>query len=56
MMCREYDVQLNDVDKYVEQKCTRAVYLVFGEMTFCLIQFRQNDVRVNDVSEKTTFS
>ena len=30
----------------------RTVYLVFGEMTFCFIQFRQNDVRANDVTEK----
>ena len=28
------------------------VYLVFGEMTFCFIQFRQNDVRANDVTGK----
>ena len=26
--------------------------LVFGEMTFCFIQFRQNDVRANDASGK----
>ena len=31
---------------------TRAVFLVFGEMTFCFIQFRLNDVRANAVSGK----
>ena len=28
------------VDKHIEQKYTRVVYLVFGEMKFCFIQFR----------------
>ena len=37
---------------HIEQKYTRAVYLVFREMTFCFIQFGQNDVRANDVSGK----
>ena len=50
MIFRINDVWLNDVDKHIEQKYTRAVYLVFGEMTLCFIQFRQNDVRANDVS------